>query len=147
MRVIYLSKENVKNPIIKDIIEAGKKIDRSGDISIRYASRIVISTNRSLKDLNEKDFVEVVDYNPSADVALVIGETQPPLSLPIHWVIYRIPEINAIVHLYKDLEVTPRIEDLFDVLKILRKERYVSHERFGELYVGRCLEEILDLMQ
>ena len=143
MRVIFLSKESVKNPAVNEIIEAGKKLDRSGDISIRYANRIVISSNQTLKDLNEKDFVEVVDYNPSTDVALVIGETQPPLSLPIHWIVYRLPEIYAIVHLYEDLEVPRRIEELFDVLKTLRKERYTSHERFGEIYVGRCLEEIL----
>ena len=77
MRVMFLSEENVKNPIIKDILELGKKINRSGDISARYANRIVISTNQSLKNLNENDFVEVVDYNPSTDVALVIGKLNP----------------------------------------------------------------------
>lgn len=144
MRVVFLSKEEIKNPYVREIIEVGKKIDREGTISVRYGNRIVISTRVQLGYLSEKDFAEIVDYNPSTDVALVIGNSAPSLSLPLHWIIYRLSDVNAVVHLHGVSQGQPRLEQMLDVLKNLKGEGFISHESLGKISVGRYLEEALD---
>ena len=147
MRVIILSREKVRNPYVKKIIEVGKEIDKRGTISIRYGNRILISTNLELKNLGEDDFVEVIDYNMSTDTALVIGYNQLPPSLPIHWMIYRLPDVNAAIHLHEGLDFQLRIEQILDMMKNLKEERFISSKLFGRISIGRYLREALDTIK
>ena len=147
MRVIILSREKVKNPYVKEIIDIGREIDRRGTISVRYGNRILISTNPELKNLSEDDFVEVVDYNISTDTALIIGYNQPLSSLSLHWMIYRLPDVNAVIHLHECLDFQLRIEQILDVLKSLKEERFISSEILGRISIGRYLKEVLDTIK
>ena len=145
--MIILSREKVRNPCVKEIIDIGREIDQRGTISVRYGNRILISTNPELKNLSEDDFVEVVDYNISTDTALIIGYNQPLSSLPLHWMIYRLPDVNAVIHLHEGLDFQLRIEQILDVLKSLKEERFISSEILGRISTGRYLKEALDTIK
>ena len=95
MRTLFLSREEVKNPLVDEIKRAGKIVKEKGlvegtygNISVRYGKRIVITAaNSDLGKLSNDDIVEVVDYNPATDVAMVIGLKEPSTETPMHWLI------------------------------------------------------------
>ena len=146
MLTIYLIREKVRNPVIKEILDAGRNLKGEGSISVGYGSRIIISTRNHIKSLGEEDFIEVVDYNPSTDTALVIGLKEPPPTLPLHWFLHRMPGVNAVLHIWKDLDTRFSMEDIFDILERIKEKGYLLDERIGMIYTGESLKEILNLV-
>lgn len=163
MEVIFLSNENIKNPLIEEMKDAGKRLKKKkyvtqtyGNISIRYGKRIIITaTNSDLGNLQNDDFVEVADYNPVTNTALVIGTKKPSRETPMHWLIYSRNDINAIVHTHKifdnaitTLEEKPAgsIELAFEALKIIGKSNLINLKNHGSVAVGATLKKAMEVI-
>ena len=81
MNTIFLSREEVKNPLMEEIKKAGELlkskniIDKTyGTISVKYGKRMLINSyNSRLEHLDNEDFVEVIDYNVSTNTILIIN--------------------------------------------------------------------------
>ena len=163
MEVIFLSNENIKNPIIEEMEDAGKKLkergyvtETYGNISVRYGKRMIITaTNSDLGNLQDDDFVEVTDYNPVTNTALVIGRKRPSRETPMHWLIYSRNDINAIVHTHKifDNAITTSeekpagsIELAFEALKIIGKSNLINLKNHGSIAVGITLKKAMEVI-
>ncbi len=161
MKTIFLSKEEVKNPLTKEIKEAGRIVKEKGlvegnfgNISVRYGKRIIITASGAdLGNLSNEDFVEVVDYNGVTDIALAIGLKNPSIETPMHWFIYRKPEVNAIIHTHKIFEDAPTtekdapagsIELAIEALKALRFANLINLKNHGSVAVGIDLKKALE---
>ena len=160
MRIIFLSKEEVKNPLTKEITEAGKILkekgfvkEKFGSISVKYGKRMIITANNAnLGNLSNEDFVEIVDYNGVTNVTLAIGLKNPSMEIPMHWFIYRKPEINAIIHIQKTFDDIPTtsyappgsIELAIEALKALRQANLINLKNYGSIAVGVNLKKALE---
>lgn len=149
MKTLFLSKEEVKNPLADEIkkICVGLKV-KLLSISIRYGKRILMtSKNAEFSHLSNENFVEVVDYNPLNDVALVIG-TEEPCDLVLHWLIYRMEEINAIAHFICDEgRCVENINTAMEALKALKYSSLVELEGYGRIAVGKTLKELKEMIK
>ena len=126
-----VSREEVSNPLLPELIRAAKTLNEHdlnrGVVSARYGNRVVLSTG-PLEDLGTGDFVELVDFDPSRHVAMVIGTIAPPLSAPLHWLLYRRGDVNATVQLHRSFKAVPTadcspdggVEELLEALRLLK---------------------------
>jgi ribulose-5-phosphate 4-epimerase/fuculose-1-phosphate aldolase len=150
---------------IKEIVQLGKKLDEmgivdheSGSISIRYGKRIVITkAGAQMGKIKNEDMVEVIDYDPIKNLALVIGLAEPNSETPMHWLIYdAMDKINAIIHVHAMSEAIPTTENekpygtlelAMEVLKTFRKGNFINIKNNGSIAIGRNLEEAMRLMK
>ncbi|RLF51369.1 MAG: hypothetical protein DRN11_02865 [Thermoplasmata archaeon] len=161
MKVLFLSREKVENPLLEEIRRVGKIVKEKGlveetfgNISIRYGKRMIITASGAdLGDLKDEDFVEVVDYNPVTNIALVIGLKNPSIETPMHWLIYKKPEINAIIHTHKIFDNVPTTEKYappgslelaLEALKALRNANLINLKDHGSIAVGFSLQQALE---
>ena len=164
MRTLFLSREEVKNPLVDEIKRAGKIVKEKGlvegtygNISVRYGKRIVITAaNSDLGKLSNDDIVEVVDYNPATDVAMVIGLKEPSTETPMHWLIYRRDDINAIIHVHATFEEAPTsekyakegtLELAMEAIKALKNSKIANLMGHGSIAVGINMEEALKVLK
>ncbi len=164
MRTLFLSREEVKNPLVDEIKRAGKIVKEKGlvegtygNISVRYGKRIVITAaNSDLGKLSNDDIVEVVDYNPATDVAMVIGLKEPSTETPMHWLIYRRDDINAIIHVHATFEEAPTsekyakegtLELAMEAIKALKNSKIANLRGHGSIAVGINMEEALKVLK
>ncbi len=160
MKTFFISREEIRNPLIEEmktvgrIIKEKKLVEKTyGNISIRYGKRMIITaTNADLGNLKNEDFVEVVDYNPFTNIALAIGLKNPSIETPMHWLIYRKPDINAIIHVHKLYENVPTakyappgsVELAMEALKALKNSNLINLEKHGSVAVGIDLKKALE---
>ena len=161
MKTFFLVREEVRNPLIEEIKEVGKIIKEKGlvketygNISVRYGKRMIITASGTdLGNLKNEDFVEVVDYNISSNIALVIGLKKPSIETPMHWLIYRKPDVNAIIHVHKFFESAPTTENYappgsvelaMEALKALKNANLINLKNHGSLAVGINLKKALE---
>jgi len=164
MKTLFLSREEVRNPLAEEIKKAGRIVKEKGlvegnygNISMRYGKRMLITAaGADLGSLRDEDFVEVVDYNPATDVAMVIGLKEPSKETPMHWLIYRREDVNAIVHVHCSIESAPStsryakegsIELAMEAIKALRNSKVANLMRHGSVAVGATMEEALGLLK
>ena len=164
MRTLFLSREEVRNPLVDEIKRAGKIVKEKGlvegtygNISVRYGKRIVITAaNSDLGKLSNDDIVEVVDYNPATDVAMVIGLKEPSTETPMHWLIYRRDDINAIIHVHATFEEAPTsekyakegtLELAMEAIKALKNSKIANLMGHGSIAVGINMEEALKVLK
>ncbi len=152
-----ISREEVSNPLLPEIVRAGKQLSENGCtagvISARYGNRVVLSTG-PLADLEPAAFVELADYDPARNVVMVIGTNAPPQSTPLHWLLYRRSETNAAIQLHRtfddietaDCDPAGGIDELMEVLRLLRDSACVNLDGDDCVAVGgsvaAALEEI-----
>lgn len=163
MEVIYLSKEIIRNPALEEIKKIGKKLKEKGyvtgtygNISIRYGKRMIITaTNSDLGALNDDDFVEVVDYNPVTNIAMVIGMKEPSRETPMHWLLYSRQEINAIIHTHKMFDDVPTTKEekpagslqlAFEALKTIGEKKLINLKNHGSIAVGATIKEAMEVV-
>jgi len=163
MEVIFLSMEKVRNPFMDEMKEIGRRLKDKGyitgtygNISVRYGKRMVITaTNSDLGNLSDEDFVEVVDYNPATNVAMVIGLKEPSRETPMHWLLYSRQEINAIIHTHKIFDNAPTtlhekpagsLELAFEALKIIGNNKLINLKNHGSIAVGETLKEAMEVI-
>jgi len=141
MNTFFLSYEEIKNPLVKELKKICYKKNENFSISVRYGKRILINAaNTDFKNLKNSDFVEIVDYNPVNDVAMVIGTKEPCSDAPIHCLLYSKEEINCIaIFKRKDKE---KFKVAMEALKKLRNRKEVEIEDFGKIITGMTLKEV-----
>jgi len=155
MKIFFISREEIKNPLASSIIEAGKKLHeckvRAKSISMRYGKRVLITAmGANVHDLGSEDFVEIVDYNPVGNIMLVIGTKAPPEEAMIHWFIYRREEINAIIYAEGNVEggiaVDERgntMEFIAEILRALKKGNLINAGK-DVISAGENLQKALE---
>ncbi len=148
MKVFFVTREEIKNPFVAQIIDAGKKLHECGvrvkSISMRYGKRMLITAaGANIHKLSNEDFIEVVDYNPVGDIMLVIGLKAPPEEAIIHWFIYKREEINAVIYVGGEIKEGNTMGVVAEILKALRKGNLIN---VGEnvISVGRSLKEAVE---
>jgi len=143
----FLGKERVKNPFVGEMASAGAeisgKVEGGGSISMKYGSRMIITAERSsIPSLTEDDFVEVADYDAVRNIAMVIGVSEPSADTPLHWLIYRRDDINAIVSFGK-IE-GKSIDYAMGALKELKNSNSITLKGYGKIAVGKNLKEAVE---
>ncbi|MEM1514226.1 MAG: class II aldolase/adducin family protein [Candidatus Thermoplasmatota archaeon] len=143
MNTFFLSYEEIKNPLVEELKKICYKKEEGFSISVRYGKRILINASQvDFKNLGNDDFVEIVDYNPVNDIAMIIGMKEPCGDAPIHWLIYSREEINAIaIFRKKDKD---KFKVAMDALKKLKNKKQLEIKGFGKIIVGRTLKEVKD---
>ena len=164
MRTLFLSREEVRNPLANEIKRAGKIVKERGlvkgnygNISMRYGKRMLITAmNADLGNLSNEDMVEVVDYNPATNIAMVIGVKEPSRETPMHWLIYRREGVNAIIHVHATFEDAPTtekyakegsIELAMEAIKALRKSKVANLREHGSVAVGIDMNDALKVLK
>jgi hypothetical protein len=169
-QTFYVSQEQSNCPLVSDIVKIGKKFEEygllknnSGVISLGYGKRILINGNGvSLADVKREDVLEIVDYDPVKKIVLAIGQKEPHIETPVHWIIHHARnDVNAIIQLndenlvkkiQKKLLATEKtyssrtLELAKDILKALRTSKSIAIKDKGALFVGTCLKEAEDLV-
>jgi ribulose-5-phosphate 4-epimerase/fuculose-1-phosphate aldolase len=167
-QTFFVSKEQSICPQISDIVRSGKKLkekglpgDVTGFISLSYGKRILINgKNTKLMDVKKRDIIEIVDYDPIKNIFLAIGQKEPSIETPIHWLIHHAREdVNAVIQLNdenivekltKKLPVIEKeypsgsLEQAKEVLKTLRTGKNIVMKNKGVLFVGTSLKEAED---
>ena len=165
-QIFFISKELSNSSQIADIIKLGKKIndlkivkEDACSISMNYGKRILInSKNSHIKNIQQQDVIEIVDYDPIKNNMLVIGKKHPSVETPVHWIIQKARhDVNVIVkiknkqlfnQLHSYLPATEKIipygtiEYIKEILKTLRKGKNILVKDEGVLFTGFNVEEI-----
>jgi hypothetical protein len=110
LQTFYVSKEESNCPLISEIIRIGKKLKEYDMIenpdktimSISYGKRLLINANNTnFVELKQKDFLEIVDFDPVKNVLLTMGPKEPCIDTSVHWLIHHSRnEVNAIIQVY-----------------------------------------------
>jgi L-fuculose-phosphate aldolase len=157
----FLGKEKINNPLVKEMIDIGRILVDAlsypnilGNISTRYGKRVLItSCNERIGYLIENDFVEVADYDATRNLAFVIGKNEPSYEMPMHWLLYRREDINAIIHIHKvfnefpttELERLPgSLELVLEALKLLKNYNCINLKNHGCIAIGKNLRNAME---
>ncbi len=158
-QTFFLGKENVNNPLAREIISIGKEIGKIfsnsivGNISVRYGKRILITTYDEIASLTEDNLAEVVDYDVVRNIAFVIGKEEPSNETAMHWLIYRREDINAIIHIHKLLSGLPTTEEekppgsleiAMEALKLLKNNNCINLKNHGCIAIGENLRKAME---
>lgn len=143
MNVFFASFEEIKNPLVEELKKICYKKEKGFSISVRYGKRVLINAKGiDFENLKNEDFVEIVDYNPVNDTAIVIGIKEPCEDAPIHCLIYSKEEINSIaIFRRKDKD---KLKVAMDALKKLRDKKEFEIRGFGKIIAGRTFKEVKD---
>ena len=150
-----VSRETVSNPLLPSLIKAGKTVAErgctDGVVSARYGNRIVMSTG-PLAHLAVEDFVELADFDPGRNVAMVIGVEHPPVSVPLHWLLYHRDDVGGVVQLHRSLEDAPRadctpdgaVDDVMEALRLLKNNNVINLGGDDCIAVGSDVEAAVE---
>ena len=119
---------------------------------------MITSRDIDIKNLKQQDIVEIVDYDPIKNIALVIGKKYPCIETPVHWIIQQARhDVNAILEItseklynsyYNQIPVTENktpygtIDRAKEALKTLQKSKNICIQDDTILLVGLHLKEI-----
>lgn len=170
IQTFFISKEISNCPNIQDIIKLSKKFDKFGiknienySVSITYGKRILINANNiNIENIDQQDFIEIVDYDPVKNIILAMGKKNPHIDTPVHWLIHHArDDVNAIIQLNgenaskifsnnfpetrKDYQ-PGTLELAKEVFKILRTSKKMIIKNIGVLFVGVSLKEVEDMI-
>jgi hypothetical protein len=169
-QTFYISKEESNCPLISEIVRIGKKL-KAFDIienpdktimSLSYGKRLLINAYKTnFVELKQKDFLEIVDFDPVKNVLLTMGPKEPCIDTSVHWLIHHSRnEVNAVIQVYdikvkkldKKLPVTDKeyptgtLEQAKEVLRCLRNSKIVIIKNQGVMFVGSSAKEVEDLL-
>ena len=165
-QTFFVSKEEINSPIITEIAKSGKKIkecdlltDKSNIlISTKYGKRLIINDiNIDFEHINRNDFLEIVDYDPVKNILLVIGQKEPNIDTPIHWMIINArKDINSIIQI-NDYLLSKRfikkitsvenenhviiLERVKNLLKVLRDKNIIVIKNKGIIFINNNLKD------
>lgn len=146
-RTVFSAEERSTAGALPDLVRCGRRFHErglaeanAGTLALRFGGRMVIATGGSeLGKLSPETFVEVVDYDPVNQVAVVIGPAEPSSETPMCWMVLRHrPEVHAIVHIHGP--APPDEHDLPEGLTVTD-----SPEEYGTLELAKaCLRGLRD---
>ena len=166
----YASREQSNSPVIPEIVRISKKLETltllensTTTISLGYGKRIVINgSNADFKNIKRDDIIEVADYDPVKKIVLALGQIEPTIDTPLHYMIhYARNDVNAIVQINNNdlvnkfsdyLPSTEKeqpdgtLEQIKEVLKTLRNSKSIILKNKGILFVGLNTKEVEDLI-
>jgi ribulose-5-phosphate 4-epimerase/fuculose-1-phosphate aldolase len=169
-QTFYVSKEESNCPLISEVVRIGKRLKEFEMVenvdktimSLRYGKRVLINANDTdFGDIKQKDFLEIVDYDPIKKVLLTMGSKAPCIETPVHWLIHHARnEVNVVIQLYdiegkksvKNIPTTEKeypngtLEQAKEVLKCLRNSKIVVIKNQGVMFVGSSVKEVEDLL-
>ena len=169
-QTFYISKEESNCPLISEIIRIGKKLKEYEMIensdktimSLSYGKRLLINANNTnFVELKQKDFLEIIDYDPVKNVLLTMGPNEPCIDTSVHWLIHHSRnEVNAIIQVYdiragklvKKVPITDKehptgtLEQAKEVLRCLRDSKIVIIKNQGIVFVGNSVKEVEELL-
>ena len=165
-QTFFVSKEESNCPLITDVVRFSKKYKEldflqyitTVVISLGYGKRVLINGSKTnFGNINREDFLEIVDYDPVKKILLVLGNKEPNVDTPVHWIIHHArDDVNAIIQLndeklFKNLEkklvMTEKkrqpgsLELAKEILRTLRKSNRILIKNRGVLFVGGNLKE------
>jgi len=170
LQTFYISKEKSNCPLISEIVRIGKKLNECDIIenadktimSLSYGKRLLINANNTnFVELKQKDFLEIVDYDPVKNALLTMGPKEPYIDTSVHWLIHHSRnEVNAVIQLCdirvekldKKLPVTDKeyptgtLEQAKEVLRFLRDSKIVIIKNQGIVFVGSSVKEVEELL-
>lgn len=138
-QTFYASKEETNCPLLVEMLKFYKKIEEIElskiIVSLKYARRILINSNSNkTKDLERKDFIEVVDYDPVKNNLLIIGKTKPLLETPLHYMIHHArKEVTACVQI-KNKKLAEHIKK--NAYTVKTKSSFITLEYIKEVLRG-----------
>ncbi|MBN2602515.1 MAG: hypothetical protein JXA91_00080 [Candidatus Thermoplasmatota archaeon] len=160
----YASRQESKCPLIpravaflNKLIENHPKLDLFMPIiSLSYGKRIII--NSPSVQINERNFLEIVDYDPIKQTYLLIGLSEPPIDAPLHWIVLNAKkEINVLLQMKLNLSNNksskkfPHIngeflhwslEKIGEILKLMRNTNIIIIGKDNILCAGFDLKEV-----
>ena len=160
----YASRQESKCPLIpravaflNKLIENHLKLDLFMPIiSLTYGKRIIINYHSS--HINERNFLEIVDYDPIKHTYLLIGLSEPPIEAPLHWIVLNAKkDINVLLQLKLDLtnnqsskkfphikgEFLPwSLESIREILKLMRNTNCIIIGMDNIICAGFDLKEV-----
>ncbi|MHB8584220.1 MAG: hypothetical protein ACYDDF_00070 [Thermoplasmatota archaeon] len=159
---LFIGSDPSSNPLVEDMLRAAQTLTsrgvRTGALTARYGLRAIASQGKPLDALGPGDFVEIADYDPATDRALVLGPASPHGSAGLHNLVLRgRREIEAIIEIqdpgtavHRSLrtaqmpQVVPgakgtkaRLDVAFSLLEILRTDPVARLSPHSLLAVGR----------
>jgi ribulose-5-phosphate 4-epimerase/fuculose-1-phosphate aldolase len=170
LQTFYISKEESNCPLISEIIRIGKKLKEYDMIenpdktimSLSYGKRLLINANNTnFVELKQKDFLEIVDFDPIKNVLLTMGPKEPCIDTSVHWLIHHSRnEVNVIIQVYdiragkldKKYPITDKeypngtLEQAKEVLRLLRESKIVIIKNQGIVFVGSSVKEVEELL-
>lgn len=168
-QTFYVSRETSKSPLLAEIMRINKIFEKQGIledarliISLSYGKRVLMNGNHfDTGQMNVESFLEIVDYDPVKKIVLAIGQNEPCIETPLHWLIHHARnDVNAIIQLngenivkrsYQNLPSTKNewaigtFELVKEVLKTLRNSKKILIKNIGILFVGLNLKEAENL--
>ena len=169
-QTFYVSRETSNSSLLAEILKINKKFYEQGIlenakiiVSLRNGKRILINGNYSdISEINVENFLEIVDYDPIKKIVLAIGQNEPCIETPLHWLIHHTRnDINAIIQLngekivqnsYQNIPTTEKewpvgtLELVKEVLKTLRNSKKILIKNIGAIFVGINSKEAEDLV-
>ena len=167
----YISRQESRCPLIPRVVTFLNKLmenHTSFDLSIPlvsacYGKRIII--NSALPNTNKfdnRDFLEIVDYDHTKHTYLLIGLSEPPIETPLHWTILNAKkEINVLLQIRIGLlntqlstkypktsgEYVPQsLENIGEILKLMRNKNCIVMENNTILCAGFDLQDVESLI-
>jgi hypothetical protein len=160
----YASNDKPKNPLIPEIVKLGKKLkdkkltkNSTIIISLGFGKRVLINTNvNDYSEIKDNELIEIVDYDPVKNNLLIIGQNQPRLESPVHWMIHHAREdVGAVIQInndeiinkvnYPETEkeyLTGSFEQIKSVLGLLRDSKKIKIKNQGILFVGKTIQDL-----
>jgi hypothetical protein len=167
-QTFFVARELSASPLVAELIRFDKKLndlklvtDTCIVFSADYGNRLLITGNNvDVSRMNHEDIVEVVDYDPLKQIALVIGKQEPSSLIPVHWIIHKArDDVHAVV-VFMNKYLCERFADALPVteheapvgslelakelLQTLRQGKCIVMKNLGLLMIGFNLREIED---
>lgn len=164
LQIFYASHELTSNPLVNEIITAGKSIANTygdqiqGIISISYGKRIIATANTiNFSSIEQKHIIEIVDYDAYKQIILIMGKKEPIRDIALHWMIHHAKqEIGAIVLLknitHSPLKIGQKTIDAQEhstilnrtkiLLKALQNNSVLHLEKEGIFITGNTITDI-----
>jgi len=169
-QTFYVSKEESNCPLIANMVKISKKLEELNllknnkvIISLGYGKRVLINGNDTdLKNIERKDLLEIVDYDPVKKVVLIMGQKELNIETPVHWMIHHArTDVNVVVQinsekiiekLFKKLKTTEKeypsgtLEQIKEIMKTLRTDNSIIIKNEGVLFTGKNFQDVEDLI-
>jgi hypothetical protein len=165
LQIFFASHELPSNPLVNEIIKAGKTIAEKTDgdqtqgiISLGFGKRIIATAHSTnFSSIEQDHLIEIVDYDAYKQILLIMGKKEPIPAIAINWMLHHAKqEIRAIVLIENIKKITlntniqtidtqpqsPILNQVKTLLNALQKETILQLDNQGILITGRTISDI-----
>ena len=165
LQIFFASHELPSNPLVNEIIKAGKTIAEKTDgdqtqgiISLGFGKRIIATADTTnFSSIEQEHLIEIVDYDAYKKILLIMGKKEPIPAIAINWMLHHAKqEIGAIVLIenikkttlnknIQTIDTQPHstiLNQVKTLLNALQKNSILQLENQGILITGRTISDI-----